>query len=65
MEAELKVNVMKATKNVRSKEKMIVDILDEYFRNVESMKLLINSNNELRLKVAEQNNMLEKYQIDM
>ena len=64
-ELDIKVNVMKATKNVRSKEKMIVDILDEYFRNVESMKLLINSNNELRLKVAEQNNMLEKYQIDM
>lgn len=64
-ELAVKINVMKATKNVRSKEKMIIDILDEYFKNIENMKSLIGSNNELRLKVAELNNQLEKYSIDM
>lgn len=62
-EIDGKINIMKATKNVRSKEKMIIDILDEYFRNVENMKVLISSNNELRLKVAELDNQLETYKV--
>lgn len=36
-ELAVKINVMKATKNVRSKEKMIIDILDEYFKNIEKI----------------------------
>lgn len=64
-EIDGKINVMKATKNVRSKEKMIIDILDEYFKNIDSMERFNNTINDLKTKVEAQNKVIEGFKIDM
>lgn len=56
-----KVSLMKIEKDVGSKSQMIVDILQDYFKNINSMEII----NDLKSKVEAQNKIIDKFKIDV